>query len=165
MFERNRWYPNIGFQQIHFLETLNSGSRPTCHNVFPGICDTDIARDVRRALIEQQGHPKLVYWLTLDSHLPVHPVLASYPERCTEGGVYETEDVCLVADLWQQVFSVVSDIARDPDLEPTNILVVGDHVPPFWKSVDRSQFVHDEVPWVYLQARQTNDLIDVANVR
>jgi hypothetical protein len=150
MFERSDWYPNIGFDLAYFQEDLDAPGRAKCHTIFPGLCDREVAGDVRAALLEP-GAPRLVDWLTLDSHLPVHPGLARATAACAGANPYGDDKVCMLADVWRQVFELVADIAADPRLPPTNILVVGDHIPPFWERDTRALFEHDRVPWLYLE--------------
>jgi hypothetical protein len=43
----------------------------------------------------------------------------------------------------------------DPDLPPTDVLIVGDHAPPFFDRSQRSQFDPERVPWVLLKHRKS----------
>ena len=159
MFEREQWYPNIGFAKTLFQEDLRPAEHPTCHTIFPGICDSDIFADVRRQLLDGGDQPQLVYWLTLDSHLPVHPALVKDQAACDKDTVYRSQNVCMLAQLWKQIFFNVAEIASDPQLAPTDVLLVGDHVPPFWKRSERSMFDPGRVPWLLLQSkRQRSDV-------
>lgn len=154
MFDRGLWYPNIGFQESLFAEELWQPGERICTGVFTGACDTDIAEDVGRALLGANGTPQLVYWLTLNSHLPVHPDFERRFLDC-EGpdGPFRNEQVCRLAELWIQVFDRVAEMVTAPGLPPTDVLIVADHPPPFWSHEGRAHFVPGEVPWILLRAR------------
>lgn len=66
---RAHWYPLAGFQRSLFGETLGALFPKTCGGPFPGPCDTDLAHVVG-AELDAPG-PSFVYWLTLNSHVPV----------------------------------------------------------------------------------------------
>lgn len=154
MFDRRRWYPNIGFQEIQFANELWQPGERICYGVFTGACDTDIADDVGQVLASANGAPRLVYWLTLNSHLPVHPGFEKRFLDCeSPEGPFESEQVCRLAELWMQVFDRTADIIAAPGLAPTDVLIVGDHPPPFWSHEGRSHFMPGEVPWILLRPR------------
>jgi len=154
MFDRGLWYPNIGFQEMRFAAELWQPGERICTGVFTGACDTDVADDVGQALADANGAPQLVYWLTLNSHLPVHPDFERRFLDCeSPGGPFESEQVCRLAELWLQVFDRVADIVAAPGLPPTDVLIVADHPPPFWSHQGRSYFVPGEVPWILLRSR------------
>jgi len=155
MFDRDRWYPNIGFQDMRFADELWQPGERICPGVFTGACDTDIAEDVGRALASANGEPQLVYWLTLNSHLPVHPDSEKRFLDCeTSSRPFQSEQVCRLAELWIQVFDRLADILAAPRIPPTDVLIVGDHAPPFWSHAGRSHFTPGEVPWILLRARE-----------
>ena len=154
MFDRDRWYPNIGFQEMRFADQLWQPGDRICRGVFTGACDTEVADEVGAALESADGTPQFVYWLTLNSHLPVHPDTAQ-PELDCGGanGPFRSEPVCGLAELWIEVFERIADIIAVPGLPPTDVLLVGDHAPPFWSHEGRSHFVPGEVPWILLRWR------------
>jgi hypothetical protein len=159
MFDRGLWYPNIGFQESLFAEELWQPGERICTGVFTGACDTDIAEDVGRALLGANGTPQLVYWLTLNSHLPVHPDFERRFLDC-EGpdGPFRNEQVCRLAELWIQVFDRVAEMVTAPGLPPTDVLIVADHPPPFWSHEGRAHFVPGEVPWILLRSPERRPL-------
>jgi len=154
MFDRDRWYPNVGFHDMRFAEQLWQPGEPICKGVFTGACDSDLADDVGAALRAANGTPQFVYWLTLNSHLPVHPDARGRQLGCdSAGGPFGNEQICRLAELWTQVFERIADVVTAPGLAPTDVLIVGDHAPPLWSHAGRSHFVPGEVPWVLLRPR------------
>ena len=44
-------------------------------------------------------------------------------------------------------------MAMDPNLPPTDFVIVGDHMPPFFNRDARLMFDDAHVPWLILRAR------------
>jgi len=154
MFDRDRWYPNVGFEDLRFAEKLWQPGEPVCYGVFTGACDADVADEVGAELAAADDAPRFVYWLTLNSHLPVHPDTRGRRLGCEGSGEpFGNEQICRLAELWVQVFDRLADILAAPDLPPTDVLIVGDHAPPFWGRAARGHFVSGEVPWILLRSR------------
>lgn len=149
-FERERWYPVIGFQDSLFREQL--ADLPECGWVFPGACDRRVAEAVRRELAgAAPGRPALVYWLTLNSHVPV--ALDGADAAAFDCAGLDDPTTCTLARLWAEVLAAVRDIAADPALPPMDVLIVGDHAPPVPSRAARALFDHAHVPWIALAAK------------
>ena len=71
MFDRLIWYRTLGFQELWFQEELKKQGLPNCASAFLGTCDADVAAWIGRRLEEDTSRPKLIHWMTLNSHLPV----------------------------------------------------------------------------------------------
>ncbi|HET7805815.1 MAG TPA: sulfatase-like hydrolase/transferase [Pseudolabrys sp.] len=150
MFERGEWYPVIGFDKKLFGEELVKVTPRLCGNAFRGVCDADLP-----PIIAQESafskKPKFIYWLTLNTHVPVVPDQALADFGCEENaGLFNHVRVCEMAELWHDVFAGVSKLALDPSIGPAEILVVGDHSPPMWSRRARAQFEPGLVPWYRL---------------
>ncbi|ASP34875.1 sulfatase-like hydrolase/transferase [Labrenzia sp. VG12] len=156
-FERFDWYPKIGFQDLNFLENkvglAEDRSWPHCGVAFRGYCDTDVAGVVKDYLIKGDGDRKFAYWLTLNSHKPVQP--GEVPARlgCDDGGVFNDVELCRMAEQWLQISHLVKDIALDPDLVETDIVLVGDHHPPLFTRSARKLFKPGKVAWLHLSPK------------
>lgn len=155
-FERNDWFPKIGFQELYFLEhrvgLKADDPLPWCGLSFKGLCDTDVARSVEAYLTSDEIQPRFVYWLTLNSHKPVKPGEA--PERlaCKEGGVFGDRELCLMSEQWLNISHLVERIALNRKLRKTEILLVGDHHPPLFTRKARSLFQPGQVAWLHLKS-------------
>src|SRR5690606_9984297 len=79
MYDRVRWYPDIGFNNTMFFEA-NSWPR-RCYS-FPGACDSDMVDFVAKSL-DNPGKV-FTYWLTLNSHY-------SYDSRDIHGDLFPCE--------------------------------------------------------------------------
>ena len=152
-FDRATWYPHVGFDNRVFGEELVAAGLRECGGVFPGACDRDVPR-VLAARLKEAERPQFVYWLTLNSHLPVPPgrnldvghcervsavLAAEYPMICRQFAIWDALDAALVREI------------TAPDFPPTDILIVGDHMPPYFDRHHRSQFAPDRVPWLLLR--------------
>ena len=154
-FDRNAWYPNIGFQNRFFRDELIKQGAEFCGGVFPGACDRDVPQQLAERL-KSAEKPQFIYWLTVNSHLPVpeknnlgvddcarlSPRLdAAFPMICRQAAIWDAIDRAMV-----------TEITAD-DFPPTDILIVGDHMPPYFDRKSRVQFAPDEVPWLLLKWR------------
>lgn len=156
MFERKDWYPKVGFNKEMFGDQIVKRTKRVCGSAFKGACDADMAPVIEDASLHaaKSGKPRFIYWLTLNTHIPVAPGEALTNFHCSrdDNGFGQTT-VCRMAQLWHDVFRVVKNVALDPAVGPADILVVGDHAPPLWSKRGRAQFAAGEVAWYRLKPR------------
>ncbi len=144
--------------ELNFLENnggLTFGTDlPRCGTTFKGLCDTDVARSVSSYLLRKNSTPKFAYWLTLNSHKPVG--LHEVPERlnCEDGGIFGDNELCRMGEQWLQISHLVKQIAINPALHQTEILLVGDHHPPLFTRHGRNQFKPGKVAWLHMKPVQ-----------
>lgn len=113
-YERRSWYPKIGFIRSVFEETTNAHYGRRCGGPFVGLCDVDIA-DVISERLATTSQPMFVYWLTLNSHVPVRAEEATPRHDCATGGPFGDTEVCVMAEIWEDLFDAVSRLAlRNP---------------------------------------------------
>jgi hypothetical protein len=156
MFRRAEWYKSIGFDQRLFSPDLEQAGLRHCDGAFPGICDGAIADWIGRVLLsDNSARPKFIYWVTLNSHLPV-PADPNLPrdQACTLfHELANSESLCswfrLVATLQQSVL----DLALESQTRPTVFVIVGDHAPPFADPHLSQLFSNTDVPYVVLTPR------------
>ena len=153
-YERQSWYPVIGFERSHFAEDLLADAPPAanCGSMFKGVCDLWIADKVEAELATPGRARKFIYWLTLNSHLPVEAAIAAGSrfdcagtETLKGGG-----EPCNLARIHYQLYERIARIALDPRIPPTRFIIVGDHSPPFPALEDRNLYDQKEVPYVEL---------------
>jgi len=154
-YDRATWYPNAGFQHMRFRDDLVGREVSECPGVFPGACDKDIP-----ALISQQiksaTQPQFIYWMTLNSHFPVPSVEALGTTRCElfdPALASAAPMVCRMLQIWDRNFRALAEQITAADFPATDILIVGDHRPPFYDRKQRSMFAPDRVPWILLRAK------------
>ncbi len=153
MFGRRDWYPQIGFEKALFGEGFSARLPRHCGSVFRGVCDADLAPLIAKEATDVQA-PHFIYWLTLNTHIPVAPGDARTDYDCagaTNG--FATPQVCRMAELWHDLFDAIAGLALDPAIGPAEILIVGDHAPPLWSKRGRGQFEPGHVAWYRLTPR------------
>ncbi|MEM1378597.1 MAG: sulfatase-like hydrolase/transferase [Pseudomonadota bacterium] len=155
MFQRDVWYPRIGFENLQFMDTLSEEQperfEARCGSVFEGLCDEDVSEAVHDRLTGASEKPQFVYWLTLNSHIPFLNHQTDTMQCRTETPKMQNKTVCELANIWASVFERVNKIASDPSLPPTDILVVGDHHTPLWERAAKNRFVLDKVDWYLMR--------------
>lgn len=154
MFDRRDWYPKLGFEHLVFEGQMRArGEEGVCGTVFRSACDHAAADIVRELLTTPSERPRFVYWLTVDSHMPIDPADGTPRWDCTSsGGPFGNETVCLIARIWADVIDATVEIATDPELpRATTVLLVGDHPPGFVSRTVQRHFVPGIVPWIALE--------------
>jgi hypothetical protein len=157
-FDRHRWYPLVGFQRSVFGEHLLKSGAHLCPNVFSGACDKDVPPLIAKAL-DGASKPQFVYWLTLNSHLPIVENRELGTKNCSRLGGRMDEDfpmVCRLFAVWEDTADALVRTVNRPDFPPTHILIVGDHMPPLTHQRSRLQFEPDRVPWILLRSKQAS---------
>ena len=152
-FDREKWYPVIGFQQQYFAPELLKRGVEACGGVFPGVCDRGVPAEISKEL-KSAAKPTFLYWLTVNSHLPLLPdhnlhvekceelspsLKKNYPQLCGQAAVFAELDGALIKEI------------TAGDFPATDILLVGDHMPPFFDKHHRSQMDPEHVPWLLLK--------------
>ncbi|MEM8918493.1 MAG: sulfatase-like hydrolase/transferase [Pseudomonadota bacterium] len=154
-FKRNEWYPHIGFDSQEFWPELEKRGAEWCGGVFAGACDRHVpamlAENLKRA-----EKPTFLYWLTLNAHLPVptganlnaddcarvsKELASEFPMICRQFAIFDDIDKALITEITAS------------DFPEADILLVGDHMPPYFDRHNRSQFDPERVPWLYLKAK------------
>lgn len=149
-YERLSWYPKVGFVRSAFEGSTPKPYARRCGGPFVGLCDVDIAARLSERLKEAKS-PSFIYWLTLNSHVPVRAEEATPRHDCETGGPFGDPEVCVMAEIWEDLFEGIQRLAlANPE---TEILLVGDHAPPLWRRNARRQFRTDRVPWLRLTPR------------
>jgi len=152
-FDRTIWYPHIGFDNRIFAGKLLTSGLSECGGVFPGACDREMPR-LLAARLKAAERPQFVYWLTVNSHLPVPPGENLDVENCARISpklAAEYPMICRQFAIWHDIDTALAREIIAPDFPPTDILIVGDHMPPYFDRHLRSQFAHDRVPWLLLR--------------
>ena len=153
MFDRTGWYPALGFDKAIFGESLLPKVHRTCGSAFRGPCDTDVAQAIAGEVAKSKK-PSFIYWVTLNTHIPVAPGDARTNFNCeADRTVFPRAGVCRMGELWHDLFDSIAKLALDPAIGPAEILIVGDHAPPLWSRSGREMFVPGQVAWYRLTPR------------
>jgi phosphoglycerol transferase MdoB-like AlkP superfamily enzyme len=159
-FERQTWHPKLGFQDQLFMPELLGLDAHKCGGVFPGACDTDIPSIIGDKLRSLPDQRNLIYWLTLNSHLPVAEDSDAHTDNCRLADQNWNEQfpmLCRSYLLQQRLAdSIMKEVMR-PDFPEADILIVGDHMPPFFQRALRNRYDAEHVPWIMLRNRRALD--------
>jgi hypothetical protein len=156
MFSRSSWYARIGFQEMWFKDKFVQQGLPGCVGAFKGTCDAALADWIGRRLQQNDTNPDFVYWVTLNSHLPV-PVPSGLPDGapCSVVPILTQQPpLCSWYQLVANVHRSVARLAMTKLARPTIFVVVGDHAPPFANTTLRSHFSGTDVPYIVLVPRR-----------
>jgi hypothetical protein len=154
-FERNRWYPNIGFREMRFGDRIVKDGAGVCPGVFAGACDRDVPSQIAAALKHASG-PQFLYWLTVNSHLPVIRNEALQTIDCArfDSALNDRYPMtCRLFSLYDQTGRALAKEITAADFPDADILIVGDHLPPFFDRHHRQAFAPDLVPWILLKRK------------
>ena len=153
-YRRYQWYPQLGFDRILMAEELyQAGATKQCGAEFQGICDTDVMKLIHQELLKgSRTKTKLVYWMTLNSHLPLDPAGGRESTLdCSQAPVTRTNPaICLHTRMISVVLEGMKAIAEDPAIPSTAFIIVGDHAPPYMTLKERSLYRDDRVPYMIL---------------
>lgn len=157
LFERNRWYRELGFDQIYFggkmMKEFDNLER--CGSAFEGICD----RSAWQAVIQtakQASRPAFIYWMTLTAHLPVLPN-KDLGHRHSCRSLPDLDHASAVCDHMQWHRSLFREIVQDLQqsrFDDTRLILVGDHPPSFLDQQRRALFSETHVPFVEIRATE-----------
>lgn len=161
-FNRVTWYRTIGFQETWFHSQLSAIGLPTCAGPFSGTCDSAIADWIGNRLSSpRNSSPQFIYWVTLNSHLPVPtPAPLPHPASCGfSSALAASPALCSWFQLETNVHESVARLAASAQ-RPTIFILVGDHAPPFSSPDLRAQFSAEDVPYIALApTRRPADLL------
>jgi phosphoglycerol transferase MdoB-like AlkP superfamily enzyme len=155
MYDREEWYPKMGFDDIWFRDRLAAAGMPDCDGPFRGSCDAAVAAWLAGRLREPSDTPLFVHWVTLSSHLPIWQSVENASAGYCGVSAATRNDIAICS--WAHLIAMANQSVRDLALgelaRPTIFVIVGDHAPPFDKDSERAQFSAAEVPYVTLLPR------------
>ena len=164
-FGRNEWYPKAGFGNTLFIDDIKKlqTTNDLCGSTnFRGICDDAVPSMIKQLLLEKTGgpsnKPKLIYWLTLNSHYPYGPPSHSTHFNCKSfGGSVSNQAVCNLSSTLYGVFSSLAKLIDDPDIPATRFVIVGDHSPPFLMRSNEGLYNSAYVPMIEFIPKKHED--------
>lgn len=151
MYDRQYWYPRVGFDEILFRDNGLNLNNSFCYS-FPGNCDKDITTVISSKFKENDN--LFLYWLTLNTH-------SNYDMRDLEIDIFncmyyeikENSASCRNLKLQKQFFFNLSQILVNDEFMGTKVVIVGDHEPPII-STESSAFVKSKVPIITFDVKK-----------
>ncbi|MGB7373110.1 sulfatase-like hydrolase/transferase [Pontixanthobacter sp.] len=159
-FNRDEWYVKLGFDQQVFREGLFDKGADACKGLFNGVCDADVPSIIGDYLRHSKSERNLVYWLTLNAHLPIAVDEKVGTDKCTLGPQQWRDDfpvLCRSYTVHKVLADSIFQEIMASDFPESDILIVGDHMPPFFPRAMRTRFDPGRVPWIYLKNRQAQE--------
>jgi len=165
-YDRKNWWPQVGLNEIWFRDKLRQQGLPDCEGAYIGTCDSSIAQWLQRRLNRheeassstQSTGPQFIYWVTLNSHLPVPSPNTNIgsPSCSFDSHLSQQASLCSWFQIISKLHHSVAQLAMSNLARPTVFVLVGDHAPPFYSSELRNQFSSSVVPYIILIPRELN---------
>lgn len=153
MFERSTWWKNIGADDVYFKEDLQNSSNfkidLNFDTPFISVNDEDAFDFIQEKA--RIGGKHFTYILTENSHLPFKSIV----KIPTLDNLFNIDKEAVLSEEAKnqnkRITSFLIYIAKNLDsCKFQKILIVGDHIPPFFKKNDRSFYCNDHVPYLIL---------------
>jgi hypothetical protein len=160
MYARDELYPLVGFDHAVFLNEMRKEDPGLLltGTVFRGAADAYVAELVHKEIV--RPGKRLVYWMTLSSHLPVNTPLAqkiATPDELRHAGemppaVWAYNVIC------NHTLESIAAIATDESLTNCDFVIVGDHSAFVPNKNLKSAYVPYRVPYLILRHRPPGTL-------
>ena len=116
--------------------------------MFLGPCDEAVGKWISARVTSAQGR-QFIYWLTLNSHLPVvGRAMTTHSAVCAELFPAYRDDVCDWASAQRTTMETLSALPAAVATQRTSVLIVGDHRPPFLQRHDREAASTSLIPYL-----------------
>ncbi len=145
MYDMGIWYPMTGIQRTYFLEDM-VGKIGRCYS-WPGGCDVNYFPIIAQTFSEPGQH--FMYWLTSNSHFPYDKRDAINTSYACQAPINGT--MCHYARIHSRFFVALQQFLLDPDLHDMEVILVGDHAPPFLNKTEEAWFSDTQVPFLHLK--------------
>ncbi len=153
LYDRNTWYPFVGFNKSLFGEHLLN--LKTCY-AFNGVCDEQMIQLIGDEFKQAGNQNIFVYWLTLTAHLPYEVNDVHNLERFDCEKLQVTAgDICNNMKLQAQLFDDLGELIKRPEMKGVEVIVVGDHMPPIFGDVPLYKNLRfNDVPWIHFKIKE-----------
>lgn len=152
LYDRNTWYPAVGFNRSLFGENLLD--LKTCY-AFNGVCDEQMIQVIGNEFKQARHEKVFVYWLSLTAHLPYEVNdIRNNRFDCVRLNV-SAGDICNNMRLEAQMFDDLGELIKQPEMKGVEVIVVGDHMPPIFGNVPIHPNLHwNDVPWIHFKVKE-----------
>jgi hypothetical protein len=153
-YNRRKWWPALGVQQMYFAEQFTELGLPFGGNTFfRGAEDTAIGRWIFQRAASNPDTREFYYWLTLNTHLPLDErndnAYASF-RSAWKNRSFGGDVIRLTFQVKELFDSIAQQIRSGSGSGNMHILIVGDHAPPFIDPSKRGCFDSKFVPYIEL---------------
>ena len=141
-YNRITWYPQIGLDNNLFFDETKKNIYGNCYS-WQGFCDIKLMPEFIKQLISKEK--SFVYWITLNSHMPYdeRDIFFSNKYGCEKFFIEKKSKRCnnhiIIKDFFYSLNNALTEFKED--LSGAEIIIVGDHAPPFFEAESRKSFV------------------------
>lgn len=155
LYDRHNWYTKAGFQSLLFNEHLLK--LPRC-SPFKGACDSALTQVVIDEFGKPSQQPLFMYWLTLTSHSPFDKDDIHNPRfDCAQFNMRADGDICRSFQLQTQFFDDLGKMLQHPNMQGTEVVIVGDHMPPLMGNEPIHPFLKwQSVIWLHFKVKASS---------
>ncbi len=153
MFARATWWHNIGLNHVFFRDEILTSKigkikQLDGNSPFPSLKDEEMfdfmvqqTKDIKK---------KFVYFLTVNTHLPFTQEIGDVP-----GEIFAEISALPISDeaknqMKRLAIELLYFISAIQPADWDDVLIVGDHIPPYLRDVDRKFFSAAFVPYLFL---------------
>ena len=147
MYDAALWYPMTGIQHPLFLED-NIQNLGRCYS-WPGGCDDQYFPIIQTQIFKNEGK-HFVYWLTANSHFPYDARDAIKTDYQCESDPRVTGTLCDYAKIHSRFFIALTQFLQQ-QTKAVEVILVGDHHPPFADKSIEARFDHKHVPFLHFR--------------
>lgn len=143
-YNRGTWYPQIGLNDGIFYKKELENNYGKCYS-WPGFCDIKLINNFIESLKSEEKI--FFYWMTLNSHMPYdeRDISKENKNQCTKLNIEKTSKRCnnhlIIKDFFTSLSSKITSNIKD--LKGVEIILVGDHAPPFFEEKSRNSFIKE----------------------
>lgn len=153
LYDRLHWYPIIGFDEIYFGKDIDLPKDSFDNR---SIFDPSLISFVAEKI---QAHPKIIlYWLTVTTHYNYREEeIKNHRFNCERYDIPRESEACRSLMLQAQYFDALADLISRPEMKGVEVIVAGDHEPPFLMDTNKANanfFVADEVYWIHFKVKE-----------
>lgn len=161
MYDRRQSLVEMGFKNLFFLDDFLI-VEPNCEStgvLFRGASDRAMADRVSSALtFEGLNRNRFIYWLTLSGHLPVdlkYSKQVGTPQRYNSK-IYQQlpESVFRHELIMAGLINNIYDVVTRGSVFNCDVVIVGDHAPPYGDKANRSFYRENLVPYLIMKSRE-----------
>ncbi|MDB3914273.1 hypothetical protein N9364_00280 [Alphaproteobacteria bacterium] len=126
-FNRNKWWPKLGFKETIFMPMIKKNNMAICNNSFRALCENELlTSSLERALNSKQ--PFFYYFLSIEGHLPTRSFKEIDYNKCrVEFNVKRLLCGNIIAN--KKLLSHLIDKILTLGFKETDFYLVGDHTP------------------------------------
>lgn len=153
-YHRSMWYDNLGFDNIIFAEEMEShyGLQTIYGPPFPGVRENEVFDVVLKDILKKPER-KFLYFLTIESHIPVFSDMNrnGFSKIAGDNPILKNDkQIRGMYEMYYNIFYHVSKLAKEMSGKKNIFIIVGDHKPPFTVNEESELFDDTNVPFFVL---------------